>query len=101
MLTIAEPFVAQLEQLCRAHPSRAKWIFVPSHAIGRTIGDRLALAGTHWANLRFVTAFDVALRMGAPFLVERGIDPSEEELGPARSGRHSKHNCSRHCPANA
>ena len=83
MLTIAEPFVAQLEQLCRAHPSRAKWIFVPSHAIGRTIGDRLALAGTHWANLRFVTAFDVALRMGAPFLVERGIDPSEEQLGPA------------------
>jgi ATP-dependent helicase/nuclease subunit B len=26
---------------------------------------------------------DVALRMGAPFLVERGIDPSEEGLGPA------------------
>jgi ATP-dependent helicase/nuclease subunit B len=26
---------------------------------------------------------DVALRIGAPFLVERGIDPSEEDLGPA------------------
>ena len=25
----------------------------------------------------------MALRMGAPFLVERGIDPSEEGLGPA------------------
>jgi hypothetical protein len=26
---------------------------------------------------------DVALQMGAPFLVERGIEPSEEGLGPA------------------
>ena len=32
---------------------------------------------------RFVTPLDVALRMGAPFLVERGMDPSEEGLGPA------------------
>ena len=31
----------------------------------------------------FVTPLDIALRMGAPFLVERGIDPSEEGLGPA------------------
>ena len=30
-----------------------------------------------------MTPLDIALRMGAPFLVERGIDPSEEELGPA------------------
>src|ERR1019366_2322218 len=30
-----------------------------------------------------VTPLDIALRMGAPFLVERGIDPSEEGLGPA------------------
>ncbi len=37
----------------------------------------------NWLNLRFVTPLDVALLMGAPFLVERGIDPSEEELGPA------------------
>jgi len=78
-----EPFVAQLKSLCASHPTRAKWVFVPTHAIGRTLGDRLALGGTDWANLRFVTALDVALRMGAPFLVERGIDPSEEGLGPA------------------
>jgi hypothetical protein len=78
-----EPFVAQLAELCRAHPTRSKWVFVPAHAIGRTIGDRLVLAGTDWANLRFVTPFEIALRMGAPFLVERGIDPSEEGLGPA------------------
>lgn len=75
--------VAELVALCRAHPTRAKWVFVLSHAIGRTIGDRLALEGSDWANLRFVTPFEIALRMGAPFLVGRGIDPSEEGLGPA------------------
>src|SRR6186997_2614705 len=76
-------FIDHLRDLCRAHPTRAKWVFVPAHAAGRTIGDRLAREGTDWANLSFVTPLDVALRMGAPFLVERGIDPSEEGLGPA------------------
>ena len=58
-------------------------MFVPTHAIGRMTGDRLVLEGLDWANLRFVTPLDIATRMGAPFLVERGIDPSEEGLGPA------------------
>ena len=80
---MSDPFVDQLAALCRAHPTRAKWVFVPTHAIGRTLGERIALEGTSWLNLRFVTPLDVALRMGAPFLVERGIDPSEEDLGPA------------------
>src|SRR5262249_26215414 len=53
------------------------------HAIGHTVGERLALDGTNWLNLRFVTPLDIALHMGAPFLVERGIEPSEEGLGPA------------------
>ena len=65
------------------YPTRAKWVFVPMHAVGRTLGERLVLEGTDWANLRFVTPLEVALYMGAPFLVERGIDPSEEGLGPA------------------
>jgi RecB family exonuclease len=78
-----DPFVEQLKGLCAAYPTRSKWVFVPTHAIGRTLGDRLVLETTDWANLRFVTPLDVALPMGAPFLVERGIDPSEEELGPA------------------
>jgi hypothetical protein len=76
-------FLDQLKRLCATHPTRAKWLFVPGHAAGRTIGDRLVLEGIDWANLRFVTPLDIALRMGAPFLVERGIDPSEEGLGPA------------------
>jgi len=78
-----DPFVQQLALLCRKHVTRSKWVFVPSHALGRTIGERIALEGTNWLNLRFVTPLDIALRMGAPFLVERGIDPSEEGLGPA------------------
>ena len=78
-----DPFVQQLASLCREHVTRSKWVFVPSHALGRTIGERIALEGTNWLNLRFVTPLDIALRMGAPFLVERGIDPSEEGLGPA------------------
>lgn len=78
-----DPFISQLADLCAAAPTRAKWVFVPTHAIGRMIGDRLVLEGLDWANLRFVTPLDIATRMGAPFLVERGIDPSEEGLGPA------------------
>ena len=78
-----DPFVQQLTELCRAHITRAKWVFVPSHAVGHTLGERIALRGTNWLNLRFVTPLDLALRMGAPFLVERGIDPSEDGVGPA------------------
>ena len=78
-----DTFIDQLKGLCAVYPTRAKWVFVLTHAIGRTLGDRLVLEGTDWANLRFVTPLDIALRMGAPFLVERGIDPSEEGLGPA------------------
>jgi len=77
------PFVQQLASLCRAQATRCKWVFVPTHAIGLTLGERIALEGTNWLNLRFVTPLDIALRMGATFLVERGIDPSEEGLGPA------------------
>ena len=78
-----DPFVEQLKQLCATHPTRSKWVFVPSHAIGRTLGERIALEGTNWLNLRFVTPLDIALSMAGPFLVERGIDPSEEGIGPA------------------
>src|SRR5664279_2680837 len=77
-----DPFIEQLKCLVAAHPTRSKWVFVPTHGIGRTLGERICLEGTDWLNLRFVTPLDVALRMGAPFLVERGFDPSEEGLGP-------------------
>lgn len=78
-----DPFLEQLKSLCGANPTRNKWVFVPSHSIGRTLGERLAQEGTNWLNLRFVTPLDIALRMAGPFLVESGIEPSEEGLGPA------------------
>jgi hypothetical protein len=78
-----EPFVHQVNRLCAAYPTRAKWVFVPTHSIGRTVGERITIEGTNWLNLRFVTPLDIALRMGAPFLVEHGVHPSEEGLGPA------------------
>jgi ATP-dependent helicase/nuclease subunit B len=78
-----DAFVEHLKSLCKEHPTRSKWVIVPGHNVGRTIGDRLVLEGTDWANLRFVTPLDLALRMGAPYLVEQGIDPSEDQLGAA------------------
>src|SRR4030095_6905349 len=80
---MTDPFVHQLGDMCRRSPTRAKWVIVPSHATGHTIGDRLARDGRSWANLRFVTPLDLALRMAGPFLVERGITPSEDTIGPA------------------
>ena len=78
-----DPFVAQLASLCRPiAPATSGCSCRPTH-VGRTLGERIALGGTSWLNLRFVTPLDIALRMGAPFLVERGIEPSEEGLGPA------------------
>lgn len=76
-----DPFVAQLAALCRAEPTRAKWVVVASHAVGRTIGERLAHDGADWLNLRFVTPFGLALDTAAPFLVELGLDPLPDGLG--------------------
>src|SRR5688572_20693458 len=77
------PFVEQLAELCRSEITRTKWVLVPTHAVGRTLGERLVREGTDWVNLRFTTPLEIATRMGAPFLVEQGIDPSEDGLGPA------------------
>jgi ATP-dependent helicase/nuclease subunit B len=81
---LGHPFLVQMAVLCREEPARAKWLIVPRHGLGHALGDRLAREGVSWANLRIVTPLDLAVRMAAPFLIERGIDPSEEALGPAR-----------------
>ena len=77
------PFLAQLAELCRTERTRAKWVIVPTHTLGHTLGERLALAEAGWANLRFITPLDLALPMAAPHLVERGIDPAPDGIGPA------------------
>src|SRR5262249_6456400 len=78
-----DPFVAQLHALGRAGPTRAKWVFVPGHNLGHPLGERLALEGTSWANLRFPPPLELALWMAAPFLVDAGVEPATDGLGPA------------------
>jgi ATP-dependent helicase/nuclease subunit B len=77
------PFLPQLAELCRAELTRAKWVIAPTHTLGHTLGERLALTGTGWSNVRFITPLDLALPMAAPFLVERGVDPAPDGIGPA------------------
>ena len=77
------PFLAQLAELCRTERTRAKWVIVPTHTLGHTLGERLVHEGSGWANLRFTTPLDLALPMAAPFLVERGVDPAPDGIGPA------------------
>ncbi len=62
--------------MCRAHWTRATWIFVRGDAVGHTLGERRARDDASWANLRFTSPFDVALHMAAPFLVEAGPGPA-------------------------
>ena len=80
---LPDPFISQLAQLCEKNPTGSKWVIVPTHALGHTIGDRLVLEGTNWANLRFKTPFDLALELAGPSLAERGIDPAADDSGPA------------------
>lgn len=77
------PWLTQLRDLCRTHPTTAKWVIVPSHALGLTTGDRLARSATPWMHLHFVTPAELAVRMAGPFLLEAGIDPNDDTLGPA------------------
>ncbi len=78
-----DPFLVQLAEICRTRRTTTKWVFVLSHAVGHTLGERLVLEGTNWANVRFVRPLDLALQVAAPFLVEREIDPAPDTLGPA------------------
>lgn len=79
---MADPFVEQLKRLCCEYPTRAKWIVLPSPAIGWTLGERLLHEGCNWVNLRFTTPFQLALEASAPDLLSRGIHPCPDALGP-------------------
>jgi hypothetical protein len=54
-----DPFVTQLARLCATERTRVKWAVAPAHGLGRTRGERIALAGTDWLNLRFLTPLDI------------------------------------------
>jgi hypothetical protein len=57
-------------------------VFVPTHGVGRTLGERIAREGTNWLDWRFVTPPELALRMGAPLLLEPG--PMVERIAASR-----------------
>ena len=67
--------LSRLAAIFRAEPARAKWALVPSHALGRTLGERLARKSGSWLNLRLATPADLALDTAAPHLVGAGINP--------------------------
>jgi hypothetical protein len=57
-------------------------LFVPGHGLGHTLGERLALESTSWANPRFTPPLDLTLPMAVPCLVEAGVEPAPDGLGP-------------------
>ncbi|MBT9585060.1 PD-(D/E)XK nuclease family protein [bacterium] len=78
-----DPFVEQLKELCREHPVQAKWVLVPTHSLRWTLGERLLQEGCNWVNLRLVTPLQMALEAAAPDLLDGGINPCPETLGPS------------------
>jgi hypothetical protein len=77
-----DPFVSQLARLCRDQVTRCKWVPVPSHTVGRTIGERIALCGTNWLNLRFVTPLDIARAWACRFSSSAALIPRKKGSAP-------------------
>jgi hypothetical protein len=51
-----QPFLTQLAEICRTERTRAKWVIVPTHSLGHTLGERLALGTGGWTNVRPTTS---------------------------------------------
>ena len=80
---LMEALYRQLIRFTQEQPTRPRWIIVPSMAVGNTLADRLALDGYTWANLRFQTASDLALRIDGPALSTAGKRVVKGGIGPA------------------
>jgi len=78
-----EPFLQQLTDLIQTEPTLAKWIVVPSLAVGHNIAERLVSEGIAWGNLRFTTVFDLAARVAGPELARAGKTLLDPAVGPA------------------
>ncbi len=76
-------FLEQLAELARAHPTRAKWVFLPYRSLKWTLSEALLHRNTSWANFRFLTPFEMALEAAAPDLLASGLNPKPEGLGPS------------------
>lgn len=62
---------------------RCKWVLVPNQSLRWTLGERLLHEGCDWVNLRLVTPLHLATEAAAPGLLDRGINPCPETLGPS------------------
>ena len=58
--------LSQLAAICRAEPTRAKWVLVPSHSLGHTLAERFARESGSWLNVRFTTPVELATRYRGP-----------------------------------
>lgn len=76
-------FLQQIVGLCRAERTTAKWVLFRDLRQAHTMSERVVRDGTDWVNLRCETLYRLALDLAAPFLLESGIDPNPEGLGPA------------------
>jgi hypothetical protein len=58
-----DPFIAQIACVSTSHRTQeAKSVSVPTHALKRTLGDRLVLEGkADWCDLRLVTPLHIAI----------------------------------------
>jgi RecB family exonuclease/energy-coupling factor transporter ATP-binding protein EcfA2 len=75
-------FFRQLVKLARTEITCNKWVFLPEVSLQWVLSERLLHAGVDWVNFRFSTPFQVALELAAPYLVQAGIHPKPEGLGP-------------------
>lgn len=77
-----DAFVAQLASLARTEVTCNKWVFIPEVGLQWILSERLLHSGVDWVNFRFQTPFQLALELAAPYLVEAGIHPKPEGVGP-------------------
>lgn len=76
-------FLQQIVALCRQERTTAKWVLFRDLRQAHTVAERVVRDGTDWVNLRCETLYRLALDVAAPFLLEAGVDPRPEGLGPA------------------
>jgi ATP-dependent helicase/nuclease subunit B len=78
-----EALLRQLADICDNHRWQPKWVIVPSHALGRMLGERLVRQGVNWANLRFIPPAALAIQIAGPRLAVNGVRFLDEDSGPA------------------
>ncbi len=78
-----ESWLQQIIEFRDERLSGARWILVPTLAVGHTLAEHLARGGHAWANLRFTTPLDLAARIAGPSLGGRGVREMDAGLGPA------------------